>query len=464
MEATHLGTTISDHIYHMRRYFRSGATLSLASRKRQLENLRDGLKKYEPQILAALKQDLGKSSFEGFATEIALVMDELRLALEKLDEWSSPLSVPTHLGAAPGSSKIYPQPRGVILIISPWNYPFQLSISPLIAALAAGNICVLKPSELSSATTAITVTILRECLSPDVVYCVEGDAAVSTELLKHAWDHVFFTGSTRVGKLVAKACAEHLTPFTLELGGKSPAIVDRDVNIKDAARKIAWGKFMNAGQTCIGVDYLLIHESVKDEFIAELKACIRKFYGEDPQKSPDYGRIINFSHYERLSALITSGTAIHGGKRDRADRYIEPTIIDGVTMDHPAMAEEIFGPILPVMTWREKGQLYPILEAHPNPLALYLFTKDKSFEEEIRTSIPFGGGCVNHTLLHISGTDMPFGGIRQSGIGSYHGKFGFDTFTHQKSIFKAGLVDLPLKYPKYKAWKFKLLRWLFRWP
>jgi len=445
----------------MRRHFRSGATQALPSRRRQLEQLRDGIKKYEPMILAALKQDLGKPEFEAFASEIALVKEEIRLAVANLEEWASAESVTTPFTVGPARASIYKQPKGVVLIISPWNYPFQLTMSPLVAALAAGNVCVLKPSELSSATTTVIMTMLRECLSSDVVYCVEGDGQVAAELLKHAWDHVFFTGSTRVGKLVAKACAEHLTPCTLELGGKSPAIIDASASIKAAARKIAWGKFLNAGQTCIAPDYVLVHESIKDAFVAELRAIIRKFYGDDPQKSPDYGRIINHHHYDRLSALITSGSAILGGRRDRVDRYIEPTIIDGATLDHPAMAEEIFGPVLPILTWRETGQIYKVLDANPNPLAFYLFTKNSSFEEELRNNVSFGGGCINHTLLHIACSDLPFGGVRQSGMGMSRGKFGFDAFTHQKSIFKAGF-DFGFQYPKYRRWKYKLLRWLFR--
>lgn len=454
--------TISDHIYHMRRHFRSGATFSVDCRRRHLINLQKALKQHEPRILEALNQDLGKGSFEGYSTEVAFVYAEIKTALQNLDEWTKPKEVATPITVFPASASIMPQPKGVVLIISPWNYPFQLVMAPLIAAVAAGNVCVLKLSEHATHTTAATIKLLRECIPPDVVHCVEGDGSVSTELLRHAWDHVFFTGSTRIGKVVAKACAEHLTPCTLELGGKSPAIVDQNVNIQATAKKIAWGKFMNAGQTCIGVDYVLVHESVKDELIAALKKAIRGFYGDDPQKSPDYGRIINFQHYERVSAMITSGSAIHGGRRDRAAKYIEPTIIDGVTLDHPAMGEEIFGPILPILTWREKGQIYTALDANPNPLALYLFTSDKGFQQELVQSVPFGGGCINHTLLHFLCDELPFGGVRQSGLGAYHGKFGFDTFTHYKSVLKAGPLDIAIKYPKYRSWKLKLLRLLHR--
>lgn len=449
--------TPSDQLYHMRRHFNSGATLSIPTRKKHLEMLRDTIKKHKDDIFAALKKDLGKHPFEAVGAEVAMVLEEIKFALEYLEEWTAPISVGTTLLAAPAQSTVYPQPRGVVLIISPWNYPFQLLFAPLVAAIAAGNCCALKPSELSPATTSITAKIVRDAFPSDVVVCYEGDAEVSTELLRHAWDHIFFTGSTRVGKIVAKAAAEHLTPVTLELGGKSPCIVDSSANIKQAAKRIVWGKFVNAGQTCIAPDYLLVHDSIKAPLIEAMKKYIRQFYGEDPMKSPYYGRIISFNHYERLAALITGGSAVHGGRRDRTEKYIEPTILDGVGLDHPTMAEEIFGPILPVLSWHEKGQIYTTLEANPHPLALYVFTKDQPFAKELIERVPFGGGCINQTLLHIASPEMPFGGIRQSGLGAYHGKTGFDAFTHYKSILKAGMLDNPIKYPPYSGWKTKLL-------
>ena len=452
----------TDQIYHMRRHFISGATLEPAARKKHLESLRDTIRKYQNEIFDALKKDLGKHPFEAFATEISLVMEEIKVALEHCETWSAPIAVSTSFAAAPAESTVYPQPKGVVLIISPWNYPFQLLFAPLVAAIAAGNCCVVKPSELSPETTAITARIIREALPKDVVSCFEGDASVSTELLRHAWDHIFFTGSTRVGKIVAKAAVEHFTPVTLELGGKSPCIVDDTANIKAAAKRIVWGKFVNAGQTCVAPDYLLVHESVKPALVDAMRVYIRKFFGEDPMKSESYGRIINFANYERVAALITGGTAVHGGRRDRTERYIEPTLLDGVTVDHPSMAEEIFGPVLPIITWREKGQIYSTLEANSHPLAFYLFTKDKLFAKELINRVPFGGGCINHTLLHLSNPEMPFGGIRQSGMGAYHGKTGFDTFTHYKSILQAGILDNPIKYQPYSSWKMKLLKLVFR--
>ncbi len=453
---------MNDHIYHMRRHFRSGATLALEGRKRHLDNLRQAIRKNEQDILTALHKDLGKNPVEGFMTEIALIMEEIKYALENLDQWASPIPVSTTLAALPARSTIYPQPKGLVLIISPWNYPFQLLFAPLVAAIAAGNVCIVKPSELSPHTTAVTARIIREAFPTDLVSCVEGGPEVSQELLRHAWDHIFFTGSTHVGKIIARAAAEHLTPATLELGGKSPCIVDQTARIKSAAKRIVWGKFVNAGQTCVAPDYLLVHESVKAPLIEAMKEYIRKFFGEDPVKSKYYGRIINFAHYERIAALITGGTAVHGGRRDRSERYIEPTLLDGVTIDHPSMAEEIFGPLLPIITWREKGQIYNALEANPNPLAFYVFTEDKAFAKEMIDLVPFGGGCVNHTLIHLSNPDLPFGGVRHSGIGAYHGKTGFDTFTHHKSVLEAGWLDNRIKYPPYSGWKLKLLKMLYK--
>lgn len=445
----------------LRKHFKTGQTRPLASRRKSLEQLRAGIEKHEAEILTALKTDLGKHPFEAFTTEVALVREEISYALENLADWMLVKQVSTPIAVFSASSSIHPQPKGLVLIFSPWNYPFNLTMAPLVAALTAGNVVVVKPSEQAPATSKIIAKMLREFLPTEVVQCVEGDATVATELLNHSWDHVFFTGSTSVGKIVAKICAEHLTPCTLELGGKSPCIVDATADIKQAAKRIVWGKFVNAGQTCVAPDYLLVHETIKDSLIESMKKYIRQFYGDNPDESTDYGRIVNHAHYDRVSALITSGTAVYGGRRQRETLYIEPTIIDGVTLDHPAMTEEIFGPILPVMTWKDKAELMSILETAPNPLALYLFTKNKEFEQKFVESVAFGGGCINHTLLHLGNPLMPFGGIRQSGLGSYHGKFGFDTFSHFKSILKAGPIDFSIKYPKYRAWKLRVVRWWF---
>ncbi|MCX6119840.1 MAG: aldehyde dehydrogenase family protein [Proteobacteria bacterium] len=454
-------TSISDHIYKMKRHFRSGATKSIGVRLAIINKLSAAINHYEADILKALKLDLGKPTFESLISEIGVFKEELKMVQANIAEWANPIEVPNPIHLFGSESKITPSPKGLVLIIGPWNYPFNLVMIPLLSAIAAGNVVVIKPSELSKATSDIIAKLLKEFLPEDVVYCVQGDASITTDLLKHSWDHVFFTGSTRVGKIIAQACASHLTPCTLELGGKSPCIVDSTANLNEAAKRIVWGKFSNAGQTCVAPDYLLVHESIKDRLVEKIQLWIKNFYGIDPFQSADYGRVINFAHYDRLVSYITAGTAIHGGRRNREHRYIEPTLIDGATIDHPSMNEEIFGPILPILTWNEKGQLLTLLECHQNPLALYLFTKDKDFEDEIVASVPFGGGCINHTLLHLGNPNLPFGGIRDSGIGHYHGKFGFETFSHSKSIFKAGLLDLGIKYPRSTPLKEKLLRfWL----
>jgi acyl-CoA reductase-like NAD-dependent aldehyde dehydrogenase len=452
--------TVSQHISQMKLSQRTDAPLTSEARKQNLTKLRNAIEVNQREISAALAEDLGKSAFEAFSTEISFVQEEITIALQNLDEWMEETPVSASMAVFPATASIHKKPKGLVLIISPWNYPFQLLLAPLVSALAAGNRCVLKPSELSVNTTNVILKMLNETLPSDLVYCVTGDAAVSTELLKLDWDHVFFTGSTHVGRIIARACAEKLTPCTLELGGKSPAIVDSDVNLKSTARKIVWGKFLNAGQTCIGVDYLLVHEKVKEELIKHLRFWIHDFYGSDPIKSPDFGRIISFTHYDRLTSLITSGSQIHGGRRDRVQRYIEPTLIDGASLDHPAMKEEIFGPILPIISWQNEAEVYSAIEANPNPLALYLFTKNKDFENRVINTVPFGGGCINHTLLHFACHELPFGGVRQSGLGAYHGKFGFDLFTNQKGILRAGRIDVPLKYPKYNSLKLKTVKLL----
>ena len=452
-----LGAKIGD----MRRHFHGGSTLSVDARKKLLSSLRDAIKKHEKDILDALLRDLRKNPFEAYSTEIGFVLGELEHTLSELRDWAAPRPVMTALTSLPASSAIYPVPKGVVLILSPWNYPFQLLFAPIVAAIAAGNCCVVKPSEMAPATMAVSRKIIRDAFSDDVVLCVEGDREVAQKLLTFSFDHIFFTGSTEVGRIVARAAAEHLTPITLELGGKSPCIVDRTASIKQAAKRIVWGKFLNAGQTCVAPDYVLVHEDVRKDLVVAMKLVIAEFFGADPQKSPDYGRIINEQHFDRLAALLTGPGEVIGGRIDRSDRYIEPTIIDGAHRDHPSMKAEIFGPILPVISWREKGQIYATLEVHPNPLALYVFTNDRSFEQELIQQVPFGGGCVNHTLLHLANPELPFGGVRQSGFGAYHGKFGFETFSHLKAVVKAGTMDVPIKYPPYPAWKSKLLRLIF---
>jgi aldehyde dehydrogenase (NAD+) len=449
---------IASQLSKLRTSFKSGTNAAIEHRKSALQKLKSSIKKHEDAIAQALFQDLHKPAFEAFTAEIGLVNQEIDHTLKHLDAWCSKQKVPTPLTAITAHCEVVPQPKGVVLIISPWNYPYQLLMAPLVSAIAAGNVCVLKPSELAPHTAKAVTSLIQDTFSPEQCLVFEGDASVTTELLQFGFDHVFFTGSTRVGRIVAKSCAESLTPCTLELGGKSPCVVDDTANLKQAAKRIVWGKFLNAGQTCVAPDYIVVHAKVRSTLVEHFKYYIKKFYGADPATSPDFGRIINVAQFDRLSSLITGGSAIHGGRRLRDEKYIEPTIVEGVDLSHPLMKEEIFGPILPVIAWNDKTELLSILEAHPNPLAFYIFSKDDDFIANLTSKQSFGGGCINHTLQHLSSPDLPFGGIRQSGIGAYHGKTGFDLFTHYKSLLHAGPIDVSLKYPKYSHTALKLAR------
>jgi aldehyde dehydrogenase (NAD+) len=363
----------------------------------------------------------------------------------------------------PASSAIHPEPYGVCLIVAPWNYPFQLAVAPLIAAIAAGNCAVVKPSELAPLTSATLDRILRQAFNPSHVAVVEGDSSVSRALLDEPFDKIFFTGSTRVGKIVMKAAARHLTPVTLELGGKSPCIVADDAHLPLAARRIAWGKFINAGQTCVAPDYLLVQENVKDELLAGIEASIRTFYGENPAKSADYARIINRGHFDRLVALLKTGPIRTGGNTDAQDRYIAPTVLDPVCWNDPIMGEEIFGPLLPVISFSSLNEAVEAVKTRPAPLALYFFGNSKAAREKVIGGISFGGGCVNDTLVHLGSPHLPFGGVGQSGMGSYHGKAGFDAFSHRKSVLKRGAFpDAPVRYPPFSQWKTWLAKRLLR--
>jgi acyl-CoA reductase-like NAD-dependent aldehyde dehydrogenase len=349
----------------------------------------------------------------------------------------------------PASSRIIPQPKGVVLIISPWNYPFQLLITPLIGSIAAGNCALLKPSELAPATSAVLAKLVERTFSPEYCALVEGGVEETTALLRESFDHIFFTGSIPVGKIVMRAAAEHLTPVTLELGGKSPCIIDKETDIKVTARRIAWGKFFNCGQTCVAPDYLLVPTQIKREVLAALKQSVQHFFGNDPQTSPDYGRIINERHFDRLVSLI-SGEVLLGGTYDRSQRYIPPTVIDRVSMSDKVMEDEIFGPILPVLEYDTLDEAFALVRQRPNPLACYIFTTRRETEHRVLNELSFGGGCVNDTLIHVGNAHLPFGGIGASGMGAYHGQTSFDVFSHFKSVMKSPqMIDLPLKYPPY---------------
>lgn len=431
-------------------FFDSGQTRDVGFRAAQLDTLYRAIRDNQNNILNALRQDLSKSPYEGYLTEVGNVLDEIRFVRKHLAKWVRPKRVRTHLFQFPGASFVYPEPYGVALIISPWNYPFLLVIGPLIGSAAAGNCSVVKPSELAPATARIIKEIIGSKFDRNFIAVVEGDARVSSALLDESFDYIFFTGSAGIGKIVMEAAARNLTPVTLELGGKSPCIVDRDVDLSLTARRIASGKFINAGQTCIAPDYLLAHRGIKAELIDRMKACISRFYGRDPRQSPDYPRIINEKHFLRLEKLLQHGNIVAGGQADRQNLYIAPTILDKVAWDDPIMQEEIFGPILPVIDFDDLAEVIPRIKSLPEPLALYLFSNNKRHREKIVKDIPFGGGCINDTLLHFTNPHLPFGGIGSSGMGSYHGKRSFDTFSHPKSILKRYFrLEAPLRYPPY---------------
>lgn len=447
-----------------RAYFLSGATRSYEFRTQQLRRLRALIKEHEDQILAALDQDIGKPGFEAYTSEVGFMYEEIDYTLSSLASWMKPKRVRTPLILMPSSSQIIPEPMGQVLIIGPWNYPLQLVLSPLVGAIAAGNVAVLKPSELAPATSRLLAEIIPKAFSPEYITVVEGAVEVSQALLARHWDYIFFTGSTTVGRIVARAAAEHLTPVTLELGGKSPCIVHRETDLDVTARRIAWGKFFNAGQTCVAPDYLLVDETIKAPLLERLKNQIHAFFGDDPARSPDYARIINERHFDRLTGLLVEGEGqvVAGGRSDRAARYMAPTIIDGVRLEHRVMADEIFGPILPVLSFRTLDEAIATVRERPNPLALYLFTSNEQVQERIMTELPFGGGCINNTVMHLASPYLPFGGRGASGTGAYHGKYTFDTFTHHKSVVKSSfLFDPSVRYQPYKE-KLRLVRRLVK--
>jgi len=448
---------ISDIIQQQREFFATGKTKDVAFRLEQLKRLKQAILDNQTAILEAVNADLNKPEFEAYATEIGVVR-EIDYAIKHLKSWVKPKKVSTSIEQFPSSACIYPEPLGVVLIISPWNYPFQLMISPLVGAIAAGNCAILKPSELAANTSRIVTQITKKTFDPAYITSIEGGVETSQELLAEKFDHIFFTGGTKIGQLVMEAAAKHLTPVTLELGGKSPCIVDSNVHIEHAAKRIAWGKFINAGQTCIAPDYLLVDRTVKNDLLTSIKQYIQEFYGDDPAKSPDYGRIINQRHFERLASFLNEGQPYIGGQTNPEERYIAPTIIDGVDWDTPVMQEEIFGPILPVLEYSDLSDAIAKINARPKPLALYLFSKDQQKQERVLQETSSGGVCINDTVMQVGVSELPFGGVGSSGIGSYHGKASFDTFSHRKSVLKRSfLLDLDWRYAPYQG-KLKLIK------
>ncbi len=448
----------------MRNYYNTGATKPHAFRKRQLETLREAVVAHEQDIYAALYKDLKKGPEECWVTENGFLLAEINHALKNLEGWLKPVKVKTNLANLPSKSFIYSEPLGVVLIISPWNYPFQLLLAPLVGAIAAGNCVVLKSSEFAPATATLLHKIITGCFEPNYVSITNEDGAtiIPAMMQNFAFDHVFYTGSTQVGKLIYKMAAENLVPVTLELGGKSPCVVEENVNIKVAARRIALTKFSNAGQMCVAPDYLLVHTSVKGEFISQLKKAVDEFYGPIAKTNEGYGRIINEKQFDRLQQYLQDAKILHGGTTDRSNLFIEPTIVDEPAMDVPLMNDEIFGPILPVISFTNRTEALNIIEQHKNPLAFYVFTNDKSVEKEWLESVSFGGGCVNNAALHLTNLHLPFGGRGFSGNGNYHGKFSFETFSHKKSVMKTPVwFDPAVKYPPMKG-KLKFLKWVIR--
>ncbi|WP_333600424.1 aldehyde dehydrogenase [Flavobacterium sp.] len=432
-------------------------------RKQALVKLLISIQSQEEAILKALYDDFKKPAFESVFSETSYILAELNHTINNIHKWAKPTLVLPSLLNFPSTDFIYKEPYGKVLIIAPWNYPFQLVLSPMIAAIAAGNQVVVKPSELTPNTSRIVAKIISETFDKNHVECIEGGVEVTQHLLAQRWDYIFFTGSVVVGKIVAKAAAENLTPVTLELGGKNPCIVDAKANLKLAAKRIVWGKFLNAGQTCIASDYILVHQKAKAKFIDYLKEEITIAYTENPETSPDFPRIINEKNWKRLVALLENETILFGGKINAQDCYIAPTLLDESGQERLVMQEEIFGPLLPVLSFETEEDLQRIVSKYEKPLSLYVFSENNAFAKKIIQQYSFGGGCINDTVVHFANKRLPFGGVGHSGIGAYHGRFAFDTFSHHKSIVKkANWLDLPFRYAPYKG-KINLIKYILKW-
>jgi aldehyde dehydrogenase (NAD+) len=448
----------------LREYYDSGATKPIDFRIRQLKALKQLVIKSEASIADALQKDLHKSQEEAYATETGLLLAEISHALSHLRKWMAPVSVKTSFANIPSSSKIYRDPLGVVFIIAPWNYPFQLVMIPLIAAIAAGNCVVVKPSEMAPATADLIEKMITEIFPANYVLVVKGpgDKVIPPMLDSFRFDHIFYTGSTFVGRQIYKLAADKLVPVTLELGGKSPVVVEPDADLFVTARRITFGKWLNAGQTCIAPDYLLVHESVKDKLIEAIIKSIKDFYTDNPGESHDFGRIINESRFKKLVTYLDNGQVVYGGDHDISQLYIGPTILDNVDVEGSIMKDEIFGPILPVITYRNIREAMAIVTMNPDPLAFYLFTRNKEVVDAWINDTSFGGGCINNTAYHFANYHLPFGGVRASGMGTYHGKFSFELFSRPKSVMKTPFwFDPRIKYPTFKG-KIKLLKKIFR--
>lgn len=455
---------IDEILEKQRSFFNSGATLSVELRIKMLKKLYKSIKENETRINDALKADLGKSEFEGFMCEVGLSLTEISYMIKHARRFAREKRVKTPLPQFASRSYIKPSPYGNTLIMSPWNYPFLLTIDPLADAIAAGNTAIVKPSAYSPATSEIIKRIIEQTFPPEYVAVITGGRKENAELLNNKFDFIFFTGSQSVGKEVLRRAAEHLTPAVLELGGKSPCIVDSTAKLSLAAKRIVFAKFLNCGQTCVAPDYILCHKSVKESFVKELKKEIERQYSKTPLDNPDYGRIVNSKHFERLLGLISEEKTVIGGKSDSDSLQIEPTVMDNVTWEDAVMQDEIFGPVLPVLTFDSYEEIYDLLNNKPKPLALYLFSQDKKQIKEASARLRYGGGCVNDAVIHLATSEMPFGGVGESGMGGYHGRSGFDAFSHSKSIVdKKTWIDLPMRYQPYNRGLYaKLLKMFLR--
>ena len=440
---------VTELITSQRQFFATGKTKDVNFRIAQLKKLKQAIKDNQNDVLSALKADLNKPEFESFFELV--VTQDIDHALKQIKSWVKPKRAKVNLNLLPGSAQIIPEPLGTVLIIGPWNYPFSLMIAPLIGAIAAGNCAILKPSEVAPQTSQVVAKLIQENFDPSYITVVEGAVETAQQLLAENFDHIFFTGGTKVGKIIMEAAAKNLTPVTLELGGKSPCVVDTEIDLKETAKRITWGKFLNAGQTCIAPDYLLVNREIKADLVTEIKQCIEKFYGTNPAESPDFARIISDRQFNRLESLLQDGDIITGGKTNSQERYIAPTLMENISLEVPLMQEEIFGPILPILEYNNLTEAINFINQRPKPLALYLFSKSKQKQTQILENTSSGGVCLNDTIMHVGVTDLPFGGVGNSGIGSYHGKYSFDTFSHFKSVLKKPFrLDLNWRYAPYE--------------
>lgn len=453
-----------EQLERMRQFFESGKTRSYAFRREQLIKLKNAVRKFEEPLHEALYADLKKSPEECWVTETGFLQAELSNAIKNLKRWMQPELVPTNLLNIPSSSRVMKEPLGVVLIIGPWNYPLMLLLTPLVGAIAAGNCAVIKGSEFAPATASVIRQMMEENFDKEYIFFQDGDGATEIPaMMNHfSFDHVFYTGSTAVGKIIYRMAAERLVPVTLELGGKSPCVVESDAHIKVAARRIVQTKFSNAGQMCVAPDYVLVHAGIKEKLVAALKEAIGRFYGEQPEESYNYGKIINEKQFSRLIAYLDQGTIVHGGRTDKQQLFIEPTILDNVPLDAPVMQDEIFGPVLPLIPFQTSEEALAVIAKHKNPLAFYVFTSNSRTEKKWLEGVAFGGGCVNNASWHLTNHHLPFGGRGFSGTGHYHGRYSFETFSHKKAVMKTpAWFDPAIKYPPFKG-KLKLFKWVIR--